>query len=208
MACYSVRLTELRKERGISQKEAAIGLGVSQALLSHYEKGIREFGLSFLAKAAEFYCVTSDYLIGISDSKYGLGQIYSPDNADGNDDSVLSEATIYRASAYLREMAANNSGTFGENLNKFYAIAIYCGIISAAAEGNVPVTWLRNKNVIGDRIYMRLLENVMHEILDINPKTLNFSSVDVPVCVTTLINTAENLLKSKMTDICHHFDVM
>ena len=32
-------LTLLRKERGISQKEAASSLLVSQALLSHYEKG-------------------------------------------------------------------------------------------------------------------------------------------------------------------------
>ena len=31
----------LRKERGITQKQAAEDLGVSQALLSHYEKGIR-----------------------------------------------------------------------------------------------------------------------------------------------------------------------
>ena len=35
----------LRKERGITQKQAAEDLGVSQALLSHYEKGIRECGL-------------------------------------------------------------------------------------------------------------------------------------------------------------------
>ena len=37
----------LRKERGITQKQAAEDLGVSQALLSHYEKGIRECGLDF-----------------------------------------------------------------------------------------------------------------------------------------------------------------
>ena len=39
-------LSLLRKEKGISQKEAANQLGVSQALLSHYEKGIRECGLT------------------------------------------------------------------------------------------------------------------------------------------------------------------
>ncbi|MBD5104133.1 MAG: helix-turn-helix transcriptional regulator, partial [Ruminococcaceae bacterium] len=32
-------LTLLRKEKGISQKQAAEELGVAQALLSHYEKG-------------------------------------------------------------------------------------------------------------------------------------------------------------------------
>ena len=41
----------LRKERGITQKQAAEDLGVSQALLSHYEKGIRECGLDFVVRA-------------------------------------------------------------------------------------------------------------------------------------------------------------
>ena len=40
-------LTLLRKERGFSQKKAAADLGISQALLSHYEKGVRECGLDF-----------------------------------------------------------------------------------------------------------------------------------------------------------------
>ena len=38
-------ITLLRKERGLSQKKAAEELCISQALLSHYEKGIRECGL-------------------------------------------------------------------------------------------------------------------------------------------------------------------
>ena len=57
-------MTFLRKERGISQKQAAADLGISQALLSHYEKGVRECGLDFLARAAEYYEVSTDYLLG------------------------------------------------------------------------------------------------------------------------------------------------
>ena len=38
---FNKRLVELRTEKGLSQKDAAADLGVSQALLSHYEKGIR-----------------------------------------------------------------------------------------------------------------------------------------------------------------------
>ena len=55
-------LTLLRKERGISQKLAASKLGISQALLSHYEKGIRECGLDFLIRCADFYGVSCDYM--------------------------------------------------------------------------------------------------------------------------------------------------
>ncbi len=57
-------ITLQRKERHISQKQAANDLGISQALLSHYEKGIRECGLNFLVKIADYYNVSCDYLLG------------------------------------------------------------------------------------------------------------------------------------------------
>ncbi len=64
-------LTLLRKERGISQKLAASKLGISQALLSHYEKGIRECGLDFLIRCADFYEVSCDYMLGRSPDRTG-----------------------------------------------------------------------------------------------------------------------------------------
>ncbi len=64
-------ITLLRKERGVSQKKAAADLGVSQALLSHYEKGIRECGLEFLVKTADYYNVSCDYLLGRSPEPAG-----------------------------------------------------------------------------------------------------------------------------------------
>lgn len=64
---FSIRLALVRGKLGISQKNAAEALGVSPALLSHYEKGIREPGYEFLKKASEFYGISSDYLLGLSD---------------------------------------------------------------------------------------------------------------------------------------------
>ena len=62
-------LALLRKERGLSQKAVAGELGISQALLSHYEKGAREPGLDFLCRAASFYDVSTDYLLGLTERK-------------------------------------------------------------------------------------------------------------------------------------------
>ena len=59
-------LSLLRKERGLTQKQVAADLGIAQALLSHYEKGKRECGLEFLVKAADYYNVSTDYLLGRS----------------------------------------------------------------------------------------------------------------------------------------------
>ncbi len=68
---FSRILTLLRKEQGLSQKLAAQQLGVSQALLSHYEKGIRECGLDFVVRAADFYHVSCDYLLGRTPERNG-----------------------------------------------------------------------------------------------------------------------------------------
>ena len=64
-------ITLLRKERGLTQKQAAQDLGISQAQLSHYEKGIRECGLDFVVQVADYYGVSCDYLLGRSAERSG-----------------------------------------------------------------------------------------------------------------------------------------
>ena len=81
---FSRILTLLRKEQGLSQKAAAQQLGVSQALLSHYEKGIRECGLDFVVKAADFYHVSCDYLLGRTPDRSGA-TISVEELPDGNE---------------------------------------------------------------------------------------------------------------------------
>ena len=57
-------LSLLRQEKGVSQRTAAEALGISQALLSHYENGAREPGLVFVVKACDYYNVSADFLLG------------------------------------------------------------------------------------------------------------------------------------------------
>ena len=64
-------LSLLLQEKKISKKKAAEALGISQALLSHYENGVREPGLSFVVRAADFYGVSCDYLLGRTMSREG-----------------------------------------------------------------------------------------------------------------------------------------
>ena len=61
---FSRTLSMLRKVQGISQRKVAAALGISQALLSHYENGIREPGLGFVIKVCDYYHVSADYLLG------------------------------------------------------------------------------------------------------------------------------------------------
>ena len=60
-------LSALRREKNINQRTAAAELGISQALLSHYENGAREPGLQFVCRACDYYGVSADYLLGRTD---------------------------------------------------------------------------------------------------------------------------------------------
>ena len=64
-------LSALRREKSISQRKAAADLGISQALLSHYENGTREPGLAFVCRVCDYYNVTADYLLCRSDKPAG-----------------------------------------------------------------------------------------------------------------------------------------
>ena len=102
----------LRKERGITQKQAAEDLGVSQALLSHYEKGIRECGLDFVVRVADYYNVSCDYLLGRSAERNGMmlsaEDIPNPDKMKDN---------IYHGSV----LPTMNKKLISNSLNVLYA---------------------------------------------------------------------------------------
>lgn len=78
---FAQTLSRLRHEKGVSQREASQALGISQALLSHYENGIREPGLAFVVKACDYYGVSADHLLGrvqgrISPDGESSGNVY------------------------------------------------------------------------------------------------------------------------------------
>jgi len=68
---FSRTLSLLRQEKGVSQRAAAKELGISQALLSHYENGIREPGLAFVTRACDYYNVSADFMLGRTLSRDG-----------------------------------------------------------------------------------------------------------------------------------------
>ena len=69
---FARTLSLLRQEKGISQRKAAAELGISQALLSHYENGVREPGLNFVTRACDYYHVSADFMLGRSLDRDGI----------------------------------------------------------------------------------------------------------------------------------------
>ncbi|MFF2091697.1 helix-turn-helix domain-containing protein [Paenibacillus sp. NPDC058174] len=58
------RIAQLRDEKRWTQEQTAAKLGISRAALSHYEKNRREPDSETLAKFADLYQVSIDYLVG------------------------------------------------------------------------------------------------------------------------------------------------
>lgn len=66
---FGIRLKELRKSHGYTQKELADILGVSSSSIGMYEQGRREPENSLLTKLCEVLDTTSDFLIGLENDK-------------------------------------------------------------------------------------------------------------------------------------------
>jgi len=58
------KITELRKEKGLSQRQLAKKIGTSQANLSRWEQGVIEPSVIECWKLADFFEVSIDLLCG------------------------------------------------------------------------------------------------------------------------------------------------
>ncbi|MDE6384914.1 MAG: helix-turn-helix domain-containing protein [Eubacterium sp.] len=150
---FAAILSQLRKERGSSQKKAAADLGISQALLSHYEKGIRECGLDFVIKCSEYYGVTTDYLLGVSESRYGIDEdyLYQIANEDSENSSM---ATVSQGMKILFETTvASSEGTdVIRYLHDYYMLCLYRGALTLAKSGKLPSEMFRLDYTIGHEL--------------------------------------------------------
>lgn len=112
---FSRTLSLLRQEMGISQRKAAAVLGISQALLSHYENGIREPGLAFVARACDFYHVSADFLLGRTNSRDGsiieAGELY-----DASDEKGTLKGSIL--ATLQKKLVVNTTGVLFDLLGK------------------------------------------------------------------------------------------
>ena len=64
---FGDRLQQLRKEKGVSQKDVAKAIGVTISAYSNYEQGLREPSNQILVNLCKYYDVTADYLLGLED---------------------------------------------------------------------------------------------------------------------------------------------
>lgn len=112
---FSRTLSLLRQEKGISQRKAAAALGISQALLSHYENGIREPGLAFVCRVCDFYRVSADFLLGRTANRDGA-MIDSEMLYDGSTEKGSLRGSIM--ATLQKKLAVNTTGLLFDLLSR------------------------------------------------------------------------------------------
>lgn len=66
---FGERLVELRKSKKYTRESLAEQLGISKYTLRNYELSVNEPGSSFLKQVSDFFDVSIDYLMGMTDEK-------------------------------------------------------------------------------------------------------------------------------------------
>ena len=61
---YFPRLRDLREDADLSQKQVAEILHIQQTVYSRYERGYQTIPVVHLLRLADFYSVTTDYILG------------------------------------------------------------------------------------------------------------------------------------------------
>ena len=66
---YFQRIRDLREDSDLTQREVAEFLGIQQTVYSRYERGFQTIPVEHLLKLADFYHVSTDYMLGRTNNK-------------------------------------------------------------------------------------------------------------------------------------------
>lgn len=72
---FGQRLIDLREEKGIFQKELAVHLNVSPSTISNYENDVHFPDIEILCKLADYFQVSTDYLLARTDYRHNLNTL-------------------------------------------------------------------------------------------------------------------------------------
>lgn len=67
---FGQRLTDLREEKGIRQKELAVLINVSPSTVSNYENDVHYPDVAILCQLADYFNVSTDYLLARTDYRH------------------------------------------------------------------------------------------------------------------------------------------
>ena len=117
MATFRERFKALRLQSGLTQQELADKVGIGKMTVSQYERGVRRPDIDTLELIADFFNVSTDYLLGTSDVTLRF--------VDSDDLAILSssapERSIIEIAKDLDDSGLDRLLQYAEELKKLYA---------------------------------------------------------------------------------------
>lgn len=68
MLDFNEKLRLVRKNKGVTQKQTCIDLDIRERNYQHYEAGTQKPSFEVLIKLCQYFNVSADYLLGLSDN--------------------------------------------------------------------------------------------------------------------------------------------
>ncbi|MDO5014561.1 MAG: helix-turn-helix transcriptional regulator [Clostridia bacterium] len=179
---FALKISKLRRKSKKSQKQVASDLGISQSLLSHYENGIRECGLDFLKKIADYYKVSADYLLGRDAGKVAMTRVHKIE--DEESDREMSIETLCKITFFI----IHNLSFSKENKKKMlelFAVSDYFLLNYGIKSGVFPASWIGNQKRTEQLNFLNAVSifNLGKVKQSIDNKTIKGAT---PECIKTL----------------------
>lgn len=143
---FAQRLKKLRTEKQISQAELATVLNISNRTISMYEQGNSEPTIETLSKMANYFNVTTDYLIGRSDGRTLENQEIH--KSLGLTDESIATLNIFKQlenNEYTKNQLRNINVLLSD-LNTLVSISDYLNTASIKDEQYVVCNYYVSKN--------------------------------------------------------------
>ena len=112
---FTERLKDLRKKRKLTQKDFAIIFNIAQATIGMWETGMRQPDFLTLQKIADYFNVTTDYLLGNSNTSKTNNKNLSPTYE-------LGSAEWLRQGLIARGIIKDNDKLTDEHLNTLLSL--------------------------------------------------------------------------------------
>lgn len=104
-------LISLRKKNKLTQSELESALNLSKGLVSHYETGRNDLSMEVIVKYANFFNVSTDYILNRCESETDYSKFIDKEIAD--------HMTIGNAIALISKMSKKEASCFVTIIKKF-----------------------------------------------------------------------------------------
>lgn len=114
---FGERLKELRLKKKLKQSELGKEIGISASTIGMYEQGRRFADQSTLIKLAQYFNVTTDYLLGFSETNYSVNATIAGLSSIREDEIITNESINETIKSKQKDVLINKLYSESQKLN-------------------------------------------------------------------------------------------